>query len=333
MKSRMNYNLNSKRRYRIKWKNIMLLLAVIALIVFGVKFLLNGEDTPVVDPEEPIVAEPDADVELIDFTGYSTESLTQFCTDQNLKCIFNYEENDIIAYDLFIKHDKKDKVKTGETITFWLSNGEGVSLTLEGYTDIDQVINPEALDALVNKNNQLPSDYEPSDLRLPDVLVTSNNRVLRDEVATKVEELFAKAKEAGYRLGVASAYRSYSTQEGIYNNYKSSNGEEKADTFSARPGHSEHQTGLALDWYSPDQSSCTFSRCLKDTEEYAWMDENMHLYGFILSYPEDNEAGYMFEPWHIRYVGIELATFIKENNLTLDAYYAEGKNLRQPLNK
>jgi|GEM_PF-2237839 len=329
MASRKGYSLNTKKRYRIKYHNILLLLIIIAAIYFGVKFFLNKDETQ--PPKEEIPPKVE-EVTLINFDGYSTDKVSAFCQENNLTCKFEYVFNDDVEYDVFISHNKETAIKTDEEITFILSNGEEVSFAEEGYSDINDIVNPEALDVLVNKNNKLSSEYEPSDLRLPDVFVTKNNRVLRDEVATQVELMFAAAKEEGYTLGVASAYRSYLTQKGLYDNYAASNGSAKADTFSARPGHSEHQTGLALDYCIPSNGSCPITSSLKDSDEYQWMNQNMHQYGFILSFPEGNLQGYMFEPWHIRYVGTELAAYLYANNLTIDEYYKEGKNFRKPLN-
>ena len=126
----------------------------------------------------------------------------------------------------------------------------------------------------------------------------------------------ADAKALGLNIPLVSGYRSYETQEKLYNKYVKKDGEKKANTYSAKPGESEHQTGLAFDIGSVDRS-------FANTIEAKWLAENAYLYGFIIRYPKDKEeiTGYNYEPWHLRYVGQELAKYLKKNNLTLEEYY------------
>ena len=126
----------------------------------------------------------------------------------------------------------------------------------------------------------------------------------------------ADAKALGLNIPLVSGYRSYETQENLYNKYVKKDGEKKANTYSAKPGESEHQTGLAFDIGSVDRS-------FANTIEAKWLAENAYLYGFIIRYPKDKEeiTGYNYEPWHLRYVGQELAKYLKKNNLTLEEYY------------
>jgi len=128
-------------------------------------------------------------------------------------------------------------------------------------------------------------------------------------------------KSIGLNIKAISTYRSYNTQQDLYNRYVKKDGEEEADTYSARPGHSEHQTGLAIDAYNITHSYLNFDQ----TNEYAWLKNNAHQYGFIIRYPEGKEyiTGYMYEPWHFRYVGEEIASYIYYNNITFDEYYAK----------
>ena len=128
------------------------------------------------------------------------------------------------------------------------------------------------------------------------------------------------AKEEGYTIRAVSTYRSYSYQNTLYNNYANRDGYEKADTYSARPGYSEHQTGLAVDVDNAKISYTSFGQ----TKEFAWMKENAHKYGYILRYTKENEfiTGYMNEPWHYRYVGVEIATKMKNENISsYEEYY------------
>ena len=171
---------------------------------------------------------------------------------------------------------------------------------------------------LVNKYYQLPSDYEPDDL--VDVDPALGRGKLRKEVYEAYERLYADAKDLGYDLKVLSAYRSYDTQYVIYNRYLETDPKEVVDTYSARPGHSEHQSGLCLDVSEPGYSLDDFYL----TEASVWLKENCHKYGFIIRYPEDKTeiTGYQGEPWQIRYLGIETANDVVQKGITYDEYYA-----------
>ena len=135
-------------------------------------------------------------------------------------------------------------------------------------------------------------------------------------------EMADAAAREGLRIYNASAYRSYTTQKWVYQRYVNQEGTQEADTYSARPGCSEHQTGLAL-----DINTASLSDHFEETEEYAWLVENSWRYGFILRFPEGKEeiTGYQFEPWHYRYVGPAAARVCYENGWTLEEYHA-----RQP---
>ena len=120
---------------------------------------------------------------------------------------------------------------------------------------------------------------------------------------------------------VSSSYRTYEKQELVYNDYKNSRGTEYADSIAARPGYSEHQTGYTLDIFEKTNSN---QKTFHESTTYLWLKDNAHNYGFILRYPEDKEdiTGYSFESWHYRYVGKDIATYIYQNNITFDEYYA-----------
>ena len=143
--------------------------------------------------------------------------------------------------------------------------------------------------------------------------------VINLNIRISFEFLAKKASEEGYNIRAVSTYRSYSYQTNLYNNYVSQDGVEEADKYSARAGFSEHQTGLAVD---VDNRETDFNN-FENTKEFNWMLENAHKYGFILRYPKGKEfiTGYMYEPWHFRYVGVEIATYIYQNNLTYEEYY------------
>lgn len=168
---------------------------------------------------------------------------------------------------------------------------------------------PASIWVVVDKLRPLnPQDYEPVDL--VDVPVAHTwEPLLRQEASDAVVAMFqAASDEAGLELASNSAYRSYSAQESIYDG---------DDLLTARPGFSEHQTGLAID-IGPASGECSLSACLADIAEGIWLRDNAWRFGFILRYPADKTpvTGYTFEPWHFRYVGVELATEMRDTGIT-----------------
>lgn len=171
---------------------------------------------------------------------------------------------------------------------------------------------------LVNKYYKLSGDYVPSDL-VKIKNIHGDGRYINKDVYDAFIKMYDEIRKEKMTIYIASPYRSYDYQKKLYNNYVSKNGVEKADTFSARAGYSEHQTGLAMDISNGKTSYTDF----ENTNEYKWMLNNAHKYGFILRYPEGKEkqTGYMFESWHYRYVGTKVAKYIYENSITFDEYY------------
>lgn len=153
---------------------------------------------------------------------------------------------------------------------------------------------------IVNKNIPLPKEFNPG----------LNRRMMNKYC--KMEKV---AKCEGLNLSIVSGFRSYDYQEKIYNEYVEKVGAKKADTFSAKPGHSEHQTGLAID-------ICDDTDKFAQTKEARWLDKNAHKWGFIIRYPKNKESitGYKYEPWHVRYVGVFHARKIWNRHITLEEY-------------
>lgn len=193
--------------------------------------------------------------------------------------------------------------------------------------EVLEVSNPESLYALANKKNSLPASYVPEGLVIPDVKFsfegTPDKKYLRPVAAEALELLFAAAiEEEGLYLFGVSGYRSYETQERVFNYNVSQRGEEEANKVSARPGQSEHQTGLTMD-VSSQSAGFSLETYFGETPEGLWVADKAHLYGFHIHYLEDKVAqtGYSYEPWHLRYLGVELATYLYESHLTIDEFY------------
>lgn len=177
----------------------------------------------------------------------------------------------------------------------------------------------------VNKGRILPAGYVP-DLTTPDVALrygpSSSEMKLGADAVKALEQLFAAAAKDKIYLRLSSGYRSYYTQSSIYAREVRTYGQAQADRQSARPGHSEHQTGLAAD-LAPKDGRCEIADCFADTTEGKWLAKNAHNYGFILRYPKakENETGYRYEPWHFRYVGQALAAEINQTGQTLERFF------------
>jgi D-alanyl-D-alanine carboxypeptidase len=180
--------------------------------------------------------------------------------------------------------------------------------------------------AVVNKGRALPSSYAPADLVVPGVPLrlspAADEMHLRKAAADALETMFKTANGQDINLMLASGYRSYSDQIAVYNSYVAQSGVAQADTFSARPGHSEHQTGLAAD-VEPASRTCEVEQCFENTKEGVWLAANAYKFGFIIRYQKSNEnlTGYIYEPWHVRYVGPDLAGQIQKSGRTLEQFF------------
>ncbi|WP_042277337.1 M15 family metallopeptidase [[Clostridium] dakarense] len=175
---------------------------------------------------------------------------------------------------------------------------------------------------LVNNGNKLDKNYKPINSDVPNIPFidsSTDEEKQMEEIASKsVEKLFKQAKEEGIKFLATSAYRSYESQKEIYTKKVISDGIKKANEYVAKPGTSEHQTGLCIDVTNEDRWF------VGSTKEAIWLAENAYKFGFILRYPKGKEdiTGKSYEPWHIRYVGEDIAKEIYINNLTLEEYIA-----------
>lgn len=194
-----------------------------------------------------------------------------------------------------------------------------IGLDKKKFTDSQSSPYKYTNEVLANKLYYLGEDYVPKNLQeIDNKYANSSGKYLEKDAKDAFEELAKDAQKEGYKIIATSTYRSYNYQKNLYNNYAKQDGVEKADTYSARAGYSEHQTGYAVD-VSNGGSYTQFG----DTKEFTWMKENAYKYGFILRYTKETEfiTGYMNEPWHYRYVGKEIAKYIQENPMTYEEYY------------
>lgn len=274
-------------------------------------------DVDIVDREEPSIDYSDRlsttegiEIDLLDGVKASDNSNEEI----DVTVEGEYDFNNVGEYELYyvakdssgnttkekfiLEVIKKKEVAQNISVDRTFTTSKGFKgYTKNGITYIDGVL-------IVNKTYSIPSTYFPGD-------ITSETR-------SNMNRMFADASSIGLNIYLSSGFRSYNTQKIIYNNYVSRDGKEMADTYSARPGHSEHQTGLAFD---VNQINDTFI----GTPEANWLSDNAWKYGFILRYPKGktNETGYKYESWHFRYVGLELAKKLYNDGdwITLENYF------------
>lgn len=222
----------------------------------------------------------------------------------------NFNVDNIIRYNKY-KEEHKDYVYNN-VVTY-----VNIKLDLPVYTDTIEAPDSNSLLVLANKYTHLEKNYKPNDLVYVDGAY-GNKVPMREVIKDSFLELQKAAKkELNINLLPTTAFRDEAFQTTLYNNYVNSDGVKEADTYSARPGYSEHQTGLAI-----DLKNTALSNTRLTDENYKWLENNAYKYGFIIRFPKGKEfiTGYQFENWHIRYVGKDAAKTIYENDLTLEEY-------------
>lgn len=254
-------------------------------------------------------------------TGEYDETTTWAITDFQLQ-----HDNILVSgiYDEETKQLLEELIKNNDII----KAGDGLPQKAEpAFTNsgTEIIANPYDQLGLINKEHALPDDYIPEDLVIPDVpfpfAEDLPKKQMRKAAATALEELFEASEESELELYAQSGYRSYERQDAIFAANVDAHGEEAANNFSARPGESEHQSGLTMDVTSP---GVNFDLVIEfgETKEGQWIKENAADYGFIIRYPEGKEdiTVYQYEPWHLRYVGVKAAQEIMSQGITLEEY-------------
>ena len=239
-----------------------------------------------------------------------------FITDA--KCLPYYKSNNIKRYQDY--HKLNSNLSVSDVVT-----RVNLNLDLPYYTNTKEAKYLNTFYTLVNKYNYLKEEFVPNNLVEMTTPYSKEGIYLVEEARDNFYKLVDKAKEEGLTIRAISAYRGYTYQKRLYDKYVEADGVNKADTYSARPGYSDHQTGLVVD---VDNTISSFEN-FTNTKEYQWMLDNSYKYGFILRYPSGKESitGYQFESWHYRYVGLKLAKKIKASNLTFDEYFTRYLDL------
>ena len=299
-----------KRKVRIKWKNLFLLLIFISIFTFGITEIVICVKKVLASPKEKEV-EVKIEKKQIPKETTKEEKLKQL---NNINDKIDYFNEEYL--DRYIAYKNKNKNLKIEQII----KDVNMNLDLEKYEDTIKAKNLNTEKVLVNKYYYLDEDYVPDNLENISNQYALNGMSLVHVAREEFEHLAKDAKKENLNIVAMSSYRSYDYQVNLYNKYVKSDGKEAADTYSGRAGHSEHQTGLAVDVYNKKENYTNFEK----TKEFEWMQKHAHEYGFILRFPKDkvNETGYMYESWHYRYVGVDAAKYIKENNISFEEYYA-----------
>ncbi len=227
-------------------------------------------------------------------------------------------ETDGFARLYYYEADKAQRYAEYARLHPELNEGEvvwRVNAGLDGrhYVDYEPARNTGSAHYIVSKYRRLPDDF------VPEGLVDVGGYPMTAETAGAYYAFQAAGRAAGYRFSAVSGYRSIDSQRRLYEGYLQKDSAEVVDTYSARPGFSEHHTGRAVDLAGSSGGLLDF----ENTPECAYVHENAHLYGFILRYPQGWEwaTGYQYEPWHITYVGVEIATDMFERGIpTLEEY-------------
>ena len=265
--------------------------------------------------------------------GYSDDEITSLLkTDQKVidKALEKYDEYLIPLskqkyflwknYKTYKEYINKKMAETNDIDYNDIVTKVNVKRNYDYYTHTKKTDMKKGNAILVNKYYSLPEKYAPSDLVDVSNQYGYGENKVRKEVFEAFKNMFNAAKKEDITLIINSAYRDYEYQKKLYDDYKSSKGEEYADSYAARPDFSEHQSGLSLDIITYGTSGKDF----ENTDAFKWLDKNAYKYGFILRYPKDKEdiTGYSYESWHYRYLGKDLAKKVKDSKLSYDEYYA-----------
>lgn len=268
---------------------VLLVIAIIAILFFTSNKNENSKEEEGDLEQKEIVKEDPVNEESQKPEEVKDESnVISGDSNEQSKEPINKEEN---SEEPKQNQDEKPKVDNGYIVDQTLPNTP---------TYIDGVL-------IANKKYPLPKDFNPGE----DV-----------EARVAFEEMASAARKVGYEITAFSTFRSFDYQSTLYNRYVERDGKDNADRYSARPGYSEHQTGLAFDIGEVGREDVWLTSEFGETEVGKWLLENAHNYGFILRYPKGKEdiTGYMYESWHFRYLGIPLATEVKQSGLTLEEY-------------
>ena len=281
-----------KKKFKKKFKYLFIIFIILIIIITGLIIFSKKQNTNVSKKKKTI-----KDV------YYNKCNKLDYCNNKNI--------NRYLAY-----HKKNDDLNFEDIVT-----RVNLNLDYSFYTHTKKAKDLNKDYILVNKYYYLDENYIPNNLEnIPEEYSRSGMKLV-----SSAKEAFVKlardARKNNTPVIAMSSFRSYDYQVDLYDRYKRKEGKNAADTYSARPGFSEHQTGLCVDVYDGEIDYTSFEK----SDSFKWMSDNAYKYGFILRYPKgkDSITGYQYESWHYRYVGQKIAKYIKENDITYDEYYAK----------
>lgn len=338
------------RRILIVMALLLILMAIFQLIGFVYRLIVNDEKTPEFEPDTGYVISTETlETTTVESTSIDTSQsessetesetepsntettqsettqpeTTQTDTTQNETNgeVIHVNFQDVSFYlerfnARYANYAEQNSTLTSEEVV----RDVNMNLDFPFYENIGTSPDLNNVQILCNKYFALPDDFTPQDIvDVPSEYYVNDGKEYRlnEEALNAFISMSDAAKEEGLSLKIISAYRSNSYQSRLYEKYKAKSSQAEADRYSARPGHSEHETGFGIDINDVAQA-------FEKTDEFKWLQKNAHLFGYILRYPKglDYLTGYMYEPWHYRYLGTDLATKVHQSGLTYDAYYA-----------
>lgn len=313
--------LATKKKFKLKkkFKRLILLSLILVFLGFTGKHLYNY-----------IEYRSTQEYAFLDkgYTKETYELLTSKLSDQNLEYLQKEDKIDYIKdlvgqkyyidshLEEYLDYFNKNSKKSFEDVVAIVNVGAQNAW----YSNATTTNTNDRYSILVNKFKMLPSNFDSGTIKTFSLTYAYGEVKAEEETYKAFIEMANSAKQDGYTLILTSGYRTHEYQSSLYENMKSQRGEEYADKYAARPGSSEHETGLSLDILTYGGLTDTF----KDTETYKWLHTHAHEYGFIERYPEGKEylTGYAAESWHYRYLGKELSKKVYDEGITYDEYYA-----------
>ena len=337
--------MKKKRKTKLKIKNLFIFVLLICLVIGLIIFIPKQKETKIINSK----------LETLGYTTTEIKKINNLSKDE-ISIIEKNKYNKNIINIINSKYYKKDKLKLylekdniNDNIISFINQKYYIDEFLDRYTkykeknndlECDEIIKrvnsnldytfyddskeadtSKGMYTLVNKFYYLNKDYIPNEIVNVDKEYARDSAKLNKTAYENFKKMADAAKSEGLTLLITTGYRDYNFQATLYNNYVKMDGQKEADTYSARPGYSEHQLGYSADLTNKERVS--FGE-FKNTKEFAWLKENAYKYGFIIRYTEANQyiTGYVPESWHYRYVGEDIAKYIYENDITYEEYYA-----------
>ena len=319
-------------------KTIIIIFSVIFIILvsygifISVKDMNKPNEESIIDGKDITKEEYMYKDDLLEI-GYSVDEITSIqnklsLSDVKAYLVGNKKFDNIVSFiyspyfkvshlSRYISYYKKNPNYSFDQVVLYVEIG----LDNEFYTEINTIDNYYQIDALVNKYNIIPEGIQYTDLtNIPKPYSKDGKQKIRTAVYEDLRKMIDDAAKDNIKLFVVSGYRTWEKQKSLFNNSQDKKGLEHALLYSAKPGHSEHQLGLAVDFNNTEPS-------FEKTKQYQWLKQNAYKYGFIERYPKGKEfiTGFAYEPWHYRYLGSDVSTKIYEENITYEEYLIKYK--------